>query len=592
MNIMKKKRNVTLFSALAVLVSVGALASCSNGGSSELKTEDMIKLEAEKAVVKGTPSSGSAFLVESDEDSKVQATGWEYIGNLAVIDNSITWVFEGTKEGKQDFILTVSNTQMASVKLEDQINIKVNDVDATFSLSLDSGDGKGENWQKVTVTASNIKSGYNFIVLSVKANTLSDNGSICAPNVDNIYIPKDGNTIHTHVFTDTSSGDCLTAGYTHSECDDCGISYDHDYTNPVGHQVGEDGICSVCGKKVYSYEAENTDISGVVSSYGSVIGINSAASNGYSVGSFSKVGNTLAFKIDSTISDEVTFVFRLSSTRWADGSTGGNVNIASTQVTDVLTISLNETEITPSSILPGSNGEYYFNWANAITKATVNEGENSLKIVSKTDAGAPNIDVVQMTADNAVLSWTDIDNVGDSSASQNEHNKVTATMPDYVHANQFVYESEDAVITGGSVKDNETDTSNNKFVGDLFNGNSITYNFTSSEAGVGNLIFKMASTGAIWNNGVAQNMVDFNLAENTAMTFNGTAVDLSSLLLKGYPSENFFNWNYLSLTDAALVKGENIVVFEIPCSWGGPNMDNLIVDSDLTIEKTVITPQA
>lgn len=442
-----KNRRIGTFavtSVLALCLALGGLLSLSACGGPSGKE---LKLEAEKAILEGTPQGGD-FVVESEDEEGT--SGWEYVGNLANAGNSVTWVFESEEATSFDITFKLANPLTGEMDLSSCIGVSVNGEDKTVSAKLAAKGAEG--WTDVKVRADNIQEGYNFVKLTVKQNSAGAGGTVAAPNVDCIVMYSDAITAHSHKWTTTQTGGCVEEGVTHTTCSSCKYSYDVAGAPANGHTVGEDGKCEVCGELVYVYEAEYADMSGITSSYGATIDASSTASNGHSVGSFSVEGNTLVFNIDSTKAEDVTFVFRLASTKWAAGSSGGNAHIADTVLREAVRIELNDTDITPDATLPGNSSEYYFNWSTAVATAAMREGANVLKIVSITSEGAPNIDCVQMTTGDAVLTWENIDNIGDAGTS-NESGEVFTEKPANSYANEYLLEAEEADFTAGAVKE-------------------------------------------------------------------------------------------------------------------------------------------
>ena len=292
---MKKKsknRRIGTFavtSVLALCLALGGLLSLSACGGPSGKE---LKLEAEKAILEGTPQGGD-FVVESEDEEGT--SGWEYVGNLANAGNSVTWVFESEEATSFDITFKLANPLTGEMDLASCIGVSVNGEDKTVSAKLAAKGAEG--WTDVKVRADNIQEGYNFVKLTVKQNSAGAGGTVAAPNVDCIVMYSDAITAHSHKWTTTQTGGCVEEGVTHTTCSSCKYSYDVAGAPANGHTVGEDGKCEVCGELVYVYEAEYADMSGITSGYGATIDASSTASNGHSAGSFSVEGNTLVFNI-------------------------------------------------------------------------------------------------------------------------------------------------------------------------------------------------------------------------------------------------------------------------------------------------------
>ncbi len=193
-----KNRRIGTFavtSVLALCLALGGLLSLSACGGPSGKE---LKLEAEKAILEGTPQGGD-FVVESEDEEGT--SGWEYVGNLANAGNSVTWVFESEEATSFDITFKLANPLTGEMDLASCIGVSVNGEDKTVSAKLAAKGAEG--WTDVKVRADNIQEGYNFVKLTVKQNSAGAGGTVAAPNVDCIVMNSDAITAHSHKWTTT-----------------------------------------------------------------------------------------------------------------------------------------------------------------------------------------------------------------------------------------------------------------------------------------------------------------------------------------------------------------------------------------------------
>lgn len=128
--------------------------------------------------------------------------------------------------------------------------------------------------------------------------------------------------------------------------------------------------------------------------------------------------------------------------------------------------------------------------------------------------------------------------------------------------------------------------SNGQYVGYMAQGNVETIDFTITTAGTANFGFVMASCLASSD---YSSMVEQPLADSLTITLDGTALDLTGLVLPASSSINYYNFAEVTLKGVELSAGDHTLVTTITGTQG-PNMDciNLYSATALGITQSVV----
>ena len=308
-----------------------------------------IRLEAEDAVVDGTPSYGSSFI-----ETVEIASGGQSVGNFGTAGNTITFTFELEEAAEAEISFRMSSTNadfMGSMNVIDQtinesvIVVTLNGAKIEYEEQILHGSNQpmGYNivWENITMGTQSLVAGTNTIVITAQGQ---------APNIDYCQIGGEG-------------GGSVT---------------------PPAPALD------------IRLEAEDAKVEGTPSYGSSFIETVDIASGGKSVGNFGTAGNTITFTFELEEAAEAEISFRMSSTN-ADFM--GSMNVIDQTINEsVIVVTLNGAKIEyEEQILHGSNQPMGYNivWEN-ITMGTQSLVAGTNTIVITAQGQAPNIDYCQI----------------------------------------------------------------------------------------------------------------------------------------------------------------------------------------------------
>lgn len=563
-----KKIIVYLVTVIVLCTSAFALMGC---GEAKIQDSDILRLEAEKAVVTGTPSGSSKlFTASANSQSENVTSNSKYVANIATVDNCVTWIFNADSVGTTDLYLNVSNATKGggvfTLGAGKVITLSVNDTEATIpSTEVKAASEYCDLWQTINIEGIAVKVGFNQIVVKVVDVT----GAI---NIDYLGINKVKASVseHTHnLVNETISKTCLVDGKIFRKCSDCGIKYLFDTIAATGHVFGnfhydsESKImvkeCKNCAtretaaapeskyfgevfeeKNEYSvranetaFEAEHAIVDyteGGLNNGTSPIEVKDTASGGKLVGNISVLGNFIEFRINSAKECNADLALVLANVLWTESGIG-----ILDPMSDYVAFTVNDENVDFSFVsFPGDPDFNYYNWRYVVMKDIgLKEGPNVLKFFP-----VPNEKFVD------------------------DKGKLKATIPNTDVL--YIYTDEAGVITTERSYDINDAVLNNDFVSEFANENAFanddeTDNFKlkSSAKTKGDLVITFASAVAM-----------DDLRAQMEILFNGASINLDKMAISAGGS------NKLIIPNVNVNMGANTLKYILS--------DNVLI-SDVTV---------
>lgn len=183
--------NAVDLSAYTVTADVTLYAQYTEDEQPEPEPELNIRLEAEDAVVDGTPSYGSSFI-----ETVEIASGGKSVGNFGTAGNTITFTFELEEAAEAEISFRMSSTNadfMGSMNVIDQtinesvIVVTLNGAKIEYEEQILHGSNQpmGYNivWENITMGTQSLVAGTNTIVITAQGQ---------APNIDYCQIGGEG----------------------------------------------------------------------------------------------------------------------------------------------------------------------------------------------------------------------------------------------------------------------------------------------------------------------------------------------------------------------------------------------------------------
>ncbi|MBO5328516.1 MAG: hypothetical protein J6B04_05015 [Clostridia bacterium] len=433
---MKAKRLLTIICSAVLFAANFSAFGCSN-----LRGDDFIKLEAEKAVIEPAYTESGAEVCRAASKSENVTSGGKYVGKF-LEQNKITWYFNSEKTTLCNFSLSVANANPSAESFT-----AISGETFTFSVNGERFDftdcqiGKGsvysDSWQTLSLGELPVLKGINyaeFIFLDT-VNLL---------NVDYLAIDTSQTNVkeHLHAWSISSTpATCEEQGTTHKYCNDCKFGYDSEIISAVGHDytsyhyddatmkmvskcsrctsqitantpsskyfgevfTSEDMFKTRANKLVYEAESAFVNASAGLSHSTSYIekddGTMNEPSGGKSVGNISRVGNYIRFTVESQDLCKADLVFKMANVLYV--STGiGELNPMSNYVY----CKVNGEQVDISFVsFPGYDEHKYYEWRYVVIKnVDFSEGLNYIEIGPKNSGSnitMPNTDALFIYTD-------------------------------------------------------------------------------------------------------------------------------------------------------------------------------------------------
>lgn len=317
---------------IILLITVMFCAAVLPVGCANKAPENELTLEAEYAVVSGEAKSGTSFVGEENGANAGSVSNGGYLTNLAVVGNTVSWVFSATGGSGRLYLSMVSGGS-GSFSAASAFSFSFNGALVTVpdvSVSSDRG-----NWSKIDLGAFTYKDGFNIATLKVVS-------SDCDFDLDYLAVMGDEAESHNHAWSrEAVPSTCDSDGYVTRTCNTCEISYDSERAAALGHDYGDYfysaeeiggkigamvSECRRCGDKRYAsgslfgeaysatsqftvrrystaYEAEDAVVSatgGLSGGADNFVVESSKASGGKYVGNLSKPGNSVSFTVKAS----------------------------------------------------------------------------------------------------------------------------------------------------------------------------------------------------------------------------------------------------------------------------------------------------
>lgn len=407
----------------AVLLSLALVFSCAAilVGCKD-KTPNQLIIEAETAVVEGTPSGGSKVFSERiNPKSDSTCSNGKYLTNLAVKNNTVSWVFSAGADAATDLYLSVANGKSKAGEFTagggKVFNLSVNGTEVNVpETTVAAASTYCDVFQTIKIEGVAVKKGFNTVVMKINDETNQI-------NVDYLGVDSDKASVELHEHdweTETVRPTCEEGGTIHRLCKSCKIKFLFDTTPATGHAYGNYHFDSELGKmvrvcandnshifvgdapnsKFYGevfeerdefatrpheiiFEAELAHVGSTVTEDGapqlnngnSYVENIEGASGGKIVANISKVGNFVEFTVNAAEACEVDLVFIMSNVRWTEDGIG-----ILEPLSDYMTFTVNEENVDFSFVsFPGDSEYNYYNWRYVVMKnIELDAGPNSL----------------------------------------------------------------------------------------------------------------------------------------------------------------------------------------------------------------------
>lgn len=438
-----KKRGIGIV-LIAVMAAAFLLFPFLSGCASE--DVGMLRLEAESAVVEGTPYGSAALFVQRAESiSENVSSGKKFVSNFGVKGNTLSWVFSA-RQGETDLYFRVASASAAigGFDVSEAVELTVNSKKVELGgFNVGAASKYCDSWQTLKVENVPVEGGFNKVVLTALGETYRINVDYLAVDTDKAEID-----MHEHIWdTYTERATCTVSGGVYRECKECKISYLFSSTKATGHLWSNyhfdeaSGkmmrVClNGCGEKGYTltpdteyygevfddpkgfsvkphvelYEAEdaNVDISvGGLNNGTSYVESVAGASGGKIVANISKPGNFVEFTVRAENDCRADIVLVCANTLYTTEGIG-----VLDPLSRYMSLTVEGENVDLGYVaFPGNETYDYYDWHYVVVKnIRLHKGENSIVYKPITQVNGefgkpdnwvtvPNLDVLMICTD-------------------------------------------------------------------------------------------------------------------------------------------------------------------------------------------------
>ncbi len=242
------KRLSFVLSVVLLLGLIGA-AFIGCGGDAMPDESNLLKLEAEKAVVE--PAPGKTYVANANSRSDKVTSNGKYVSGINETNTTVTWLFTAESAGTTDLYFMVANATKSAAAFDagegKVFSVRINDADAAGPAVEAAGEFL-DAWQPVKIADVALAAGINKVVLKITDQT----GAV---NIDYLGVDMKKAAVAEHTFRwkDTVvAATCEEGGSVTRKCSECGYEYLYSVQEALGHEWGEPFFDSA-----YTYIGEN-----------------------------------------------------------------------------------------------------------------------------------------------------------------------------------------------------------------------------------------------------------------------------------------------------------------------------------------------